>query len=106
MHGQGARAASLRIVPEPVLGTAPIIQGDPAMTSRRRSTLVSGLVLSLTLATAGSARAQFGFQGIPGQLPVSQYGLGYGSGTAPGITPFDGNSFGVFSGGYGVISAY
>ncbi len=77
------------------------------MTSRRWATLVSGLVFSLTLATAGSARAQFGFQGIPGQPSVSQFELGYGTGNAPGISPFDcGSLRGVCSDGFGVISVY
>ena len=77
------------------------------MTSRRWSTLVSGLVFSLTLAMAGSARAQFGFQAIQDHPSVSQFGLDYGTGTAPGISPFDCGSFGgVCSGGFGVISVY
>jgi hypothetical protein len=77
------------------------------MTSRRWSTLFSGLVFSLTLATAGSAGAQFGLQGIPGQPSVSQFDPGYGTGTAPGIAPFDcGALGGVCSGGFGVISVY
>ena len=36
------------------------------MTSQRWSTLVSVLVFALVLATAGSARAQWGFPGISG----------------------------------------
>jgi hypothetical protein len=77
------------------------------MTSRRWSTLVSGLVFALVLGTAGSARAQFGFQGIPGSPSVSQFGLGYATGTAYGISPFDHGSFGgAVSGGFGGIGAF
>jgi hypothetical protein len=77
------------------------------MTSRRWSTLVSGLVLTLALAAGGPARAQsFGFQGIPGYPSVSQFGSGYGTGTAAGIAP-DYGSFGeVGYGGLGRIGAF
>ena len=60
-----------------------------AMTSQRWNTLVSILVLALVLTTAGSARAQWGFPGISGQPGVSQFGLGYGSWTAYGTSPYD-----------------
>ena len=52
------------------------------MTSQRWSTLVSVLVFALVLATAGSARAQWGFPGTSGYPAVSQFGPGYGSGLA------------------------
>jgi hypothetical protein len=67
------------------------------MTSQRRNTLVSVLVLALVLATAGSARAQWGFPGISGQPGVSPFGLGYGSGTAYGSSPYALGSFGATS---------
>ena len=66
------------------------------MTWQRRSKLVSVLVFGLVLATAGSARAQWGFAGTWGNSPVSQFGLGYGA--VPGISPFGYGSFGA--GGY------
>jgi hypothetical protein len=52
------------------------------MPSQRWSTLVSGLVLTLTLLAGSPARAQFGFQGIPGSPSVSRFGLGYETGNA------------------------
>ena len=67
------------------------------MTSQRWNTLVSVLVLALVLATAGSARAQWGFPGISGQPGVSPFGLGYGSWTAYGTSPYD-NGYGSFGG--------
>ena len=66
------------------------------MTSQRWSKLISVLAFSLVLATAGSARAQWGFAGTWGNSPVSQFGLGYG--TVPGASPFGYGSFGA--GGY------
>jgi len=74
------------------------------MTSQRWNTLVSVLVLALVLATAGSARAQWGFPGISGQPGVSQFGLGYGSWTAYGASPYDFGSFGAV--GYGGLSNF
>jgi hypothetical protein len=65
------------------------------MKSQRWNTLVSVLVLALVLATAGSARAQWGFPGISGEPGVSQFGLGYGSWTAYGNSPYDYGSFGA-----------
>ena len=78
------------------------------MTSRRWSTLVSGFVLTLALAAGGPARAQFGFfGGIPGSPTVSQFGLGYGTGTAWGTSSFDHGSFsGAGSGRLGGISVF
>jgi hypothetical protein len=65
------------------------------------------LVIVLTLTTAGSARAQFGFQGIPGSPSVSRFGLGYKTGTSYGISPFDHGSFGgAVSGDFGGIGAF
>ena len=64
------------------------------MTSRRSSTLVSGLVLTLALAAGGPARAQWGFPDNSGP-----YGPGYGTGTSSGFSPFDYGSFGGL--GYG-----
>jgi hypothetical protein len=61
------------------------------MTSQRWNRLVSVLVLGLVLATAGSARAQWGFPAIAGNPGVSQFGLGYG--TAQGISPYGFGSF-------------
>ena len=88
------------------------------MTSRRWGSLVSGLVFSLMLATVGSARAQFGFQGIPGGPAVGQFGPAYGAGIAYGVTPFNYGvvgcagcgAYGAFdafpSGAYGAINAF
>jgi hypothetical protein len=77
------------------------------MTSQRWSTLVSGLVLTLALSAGSPARAQFGFQGIPGSPSVSGFGLGYESGTSYGISPFSYGSFGGagFS-GFGGIGTF
>ena len=63
------------------------------MTSQRWSTLVSVLVFALVLATAGSARAQWGLPGTSDYSPVGQFGLG--SGVVQGISPFGFGSFGV-----------
>jgi hypothetical protein len=72
------------------------------MTTQRWTTLVSVLAFSLVLATAGSARAQWGFPGISSQPGVSQFGLGSGSGTAYGSSPSALGSFGATgSGGFG-----
>ena len=66
------------------------------MTSQRWSTVVTGLVFALVLATAGSAQAQWVVTSNPGYPPVGQLGLGYGA--VPGISPFGYGSFGA--GGY------
>ena len=77
------------------------------MTSRRWGTLVSGLVFSLTLATAGSARAQYGFQGIPGNIAVGPFDPAYGAAVAYGATPFNYGLNGCAGcGGYGVFEAF
>ncbi len=65
------------------------------MTSRRWNTLVSVLVLALVLATAGSARAQWGFPGIYNQAGISQVGVPYGSWPAYGGSPY---GYGAFAG--------
>jgi hypothetical protein len=67
------------------------------MTSQQWSRLVTVLVFSLVLATAGSARAQWGFPGISSQPGVSPFGLGYGSWTAYGSSPYALGSFGATS---------
>ena len=78
------------------------------MTSRRRSTLVSSLVLTLALAAGGSAWAQIDLDDIP-CIPYPTFGgfdLGYVAGTTAGILPFDSGygSFGVAGyGGFGEI---
>ena len=64
------------------------------MTSQQCSKLVSGLVLTLALAAASPARAQFGFQGIPGSPSFSGFGLGYQPGTDFGISPYSFGSLG------------
>lgn len=74
------------------------------MTSQRWNSLVSVLVLALVLVTAGSARAQWGFPGISVQPGVSQLGLGYGSFTAYGASPYALGSFGAT--GYGGSSTF
>jgi len=74
------------------------------MTSQRWCTLVSVLVFALVLATAGSARAQWGFPGTAGYSGVSQFGLGYGA--VQGISPF-GYGYGSFGAtGYGGLSNF
>src|ERR1700722_15962180 len=71
------------------------------MTSRRLSTLVSGLVLTLGQPPGGPARAQWGFPVNPGP-----FARGYGTGSASGFSPFDYGSFGGQLGlGYGTGSA-
>jgi hypothetical protein len=65
------------------------------MTSQQWSRLVTVLVFSLVLATADSARAQWGFPGDSGQPGVSQFGLGSGSWTAFGSSPYALGSFGA-----------
>jgi hypothetical protein len=52
-------------------------------TTRRWSTLVSGLVLTMALASGGSARAQWGFPDNSGP-----FGMGYGTGFASGFSPY------------------
>jgi hypothetical protein len=74
------------------------------MTSQRWSTLLTVLVFSLAVATADSARAQWGFPGISGQPGVSQFGLGYGSWTAYDSSPSSLGSFGAT--GYGGFSNF
>ncbi len=91
-------------------GSSPV-SGDSTMTSRRRSTLVSSLVLTLALAAGGRARAQIDLDDIP-CIPYPTFGgfdLGYVAGTAAGILPFDSGygSFGVAGyGGFGEIGAF
>jgi hypothetical protein len=77
------------------------------MTSQQCSKLVSGLVFALALAAGSSARAQFGFQGIPGSPSVSGFGMGYETGAAYEISPFGYGSFGGagFS-GFGGIGTF
>jgi hypothetical protein len=71
------------------------------MTSQRWRILISGLVLTLALASGGPARAQWGFP-----LTYSPFVQGYGIGTAHGISPYDYGSFGGVSfGGLGTIGA-
>jgi hypothetical protein len=75
------------------------------MRSRPWGTIVSGLVISLTLTTAGSARAQFGLPGFPGYPSVGQSGLGYRD--APGVWAADNGPFGCAGcGGLGVIPVF
>ncbi len=77
------------------------------MTSQWWRTLVSGLVLALALAAGSPARAQFGFQGIPGSPSVSSFGLGYGTGTAYGISPYGyGSLEGAGFTGFGGIGTF
>jgi hypothetical protein len=64
------------------------------MTSQRWKTVVSGVVLTLALAAGSPARAQFGFQGMAGSPSVSSFGLGYGTQTVYGASPFGYGSFG------------
>ena len=73
-----------------------------------RSVIGSSVVfLTLALAAPGGAHAQFGFRGIPGAPSVSQFGPGYGTGTAYGISPFDYGSFGgVYYGCLGGIGTF
>ena len=54
------------------------------MTSRRLSTLVSGLVLTLGLTAGGPVRAERGFPGNSGP-----FALGSGTGFASGFSPFE-----------------
>ena len=49
------------------------------MRSQRWSTLVSGLVFGLVLASTGSARAQWGYPDGSGYSGVNQYNLGDGA---------------------------
>jgi hypothetical protein len=74
------------------------------MTSQQWSRLVTVLVFSLVLATASSARAQWGFPGVSGQPGVSEFGLGSGSWTAFGFSPYSLGSFGAA--GYGGSSNF
>jgi hypothetical protein len=66
------------------------------MRAQRRNALASVLALTVVLATPSNARAQWGFPGISGQPGVSQLGLGYGSWTAYGTSPYD-NGYGSFT---------
>jgi hypothetical protein len=65
------------------------------MTSRRSSTLVLGLVLTLALAAGGPARAQWGYPAYSGP-----FGPGYGTGSYAGFSPYAYGSFGS----YGIVS--
>ncbi len=77
------------------------------MTSQSWNTLVSVLVFALLLATAGSARAQWGFGGISVQPSVSSFGQGSGTAIVSGAAPFDYGSFGgVGYGGSGRVGAF
>ncbi len=74
------------------------------MTSQRWSTLVSVLVFALVLATAGNARAQWGFPLTAGYPSVSSFGHVNGTGAAFGTSPFNYGSFGAtVQGGFGQI---
>ncbi len=101
--GRTSRAGAMPIAP----GSSPV-SGDSAMTSRRWSTLVSGLILMLALAAGGSARAQIDLDDIP-CIPYpnfSVFDLGYGLGSAEEFSPFDFGygSFGAADyGGFGGI---
>ena len=57
------------------------------MTSQCWSRVVSVLVFGLVLATAGSARAQWGFPGVSVPASVSPFGVGYGTDAAYGLSP-------------------
>jgi hypothetical protein len=75
------------------------------MTSQRWSTLVSVLVFALVLATAGNARAQWGFPLTAGYPSVSSFGHENATGAAFGTSPFNYGSFGATGqGGFGQIS--
>ena len=78
------------------------------MASRRGSTLVSGLVLTLAMAAGGRAEAQFvRSSGIPGYSSAGAFGPGYGDGTVYGLSPLNYGSFGgVGYGGLGQIGTF
>ena len=77
------------------------------MTSRRWVTVFSVVFLSLVMAAPGSARAQFGFPGLPCPPSLSEVGLGFESGPVFGISPYGYDSFGVTGyGGFGGIGAF
>ena len=59
------------------------------MRSQSRGLFVSGLVLSLTFAAAGGARAQSGFPGVPDSPGFGQVGTGLGSVSGFGFAPSD-----------------
>jgi hypothetical protein len=83
-------------------------------TSRRWSTFVSGLVLTMALAAGGPAHAQWGFPVYTGPSgagygssaydygsPVN-FGAGYGTAIASGFSPYDyGTVGGLGYGGFG-----
>ena len=93
------------------------------MKSRRWSTLVSGLVLTLALAAGGPAQAQWSFPVYSGPFGLGYgtglamesrhtitvhseaFGPGYGIGTPSGFLPFSAGSFGggLGYGGFGGI---
>ncbi len=66
------------------------------MRSRRWSTIVSGLVLTMAMASGSPARAQWGFPGN-----ASPFGAGYATGSGFGFSPYDYGS----SVGYGTVGA-
>jgi hypothetical protein len=74
------------------------------MTSQRWNAFVSVLVFALVLATAGNARAQWGFPLTAGYPSVSSFGHENGTGAAFGTSPFNYGSFGApVQGGVGQI---
>jgi hypothetical protein len=76
------------------------VPGDTGMASRRWSTFVSGLVLTLAMASGGPAEAQFVVSGsIPGYSPAGTFGPGYGAGLVSGLSPLPYGSLG--GAGYG-----
>jgi hypothetical protein len=75
------------------------------MKSQRWSTLVSVLVFALVLATAGNARAQWGFPLTAGYPSVSSFGHENETGAAFGTSHFNYGSFGATAqGGFGQTS--
>ena len=78
------------------------------MASRRWSTLVSGLVLTLAMASGGRAEAQFVVSGsIPGYSPAGTFGPGYGAGLVSGLAPLPNGSFGGAGyGGWGLVGTF
>jgi hypothetical protein len=75
------------------------------MRSARKSTFVTVFALFLTLAAAGTARAQFGVPGLAGQPAIGPFGPAYGGVFAYGLSPLDYGSIGcVGCGGYGVVN--
>lgn len=77
------------------------------MTLQRWNTRVSVLAFALVVATAGSARAQWGYSGTSGYPSVSPFGHEYGTGNTWGSTPYDyGSSGGLSYSGSGGIGAF